>query len=178
MNAIHPPKTEIFDIAAGSNTDPKGIARRVEVYRVEEFGLYLARATPGRKQFDYLESWLLPGLGLRLTDFWFTRGHERDQDVYFDVVTIETGTRVWRTTDLYLALALREGRGLDVLDTDELLAAAAAGLVSPEQARQALETVYRTVAGLAAHGYRLDDWLSTMGITLAWQRRRPRGPGD
>jgi uncharacterized protein len=173
MNAIHPPKTETFDLAAGSNTDPKGVARRVDQYRVEEFGLYLARPAPGREQFDDLESWLLPGLGLRVTDFWFTRGHERDQDFYFDVVTIETGTRVWRTTDLYLDLALREGRGLDVLDTDELLAAAAARLVASEEARQALEIVYRTVAGLAVHGYRLDDWLSTMGITLTWQRRNP-----
>lgn len=174
MNAIHPPKTETFDLAAGSNTDPKGIARKVDRYRVEKFGLYVARATPGRKQFEYLESWLLPELGLRLTDFWFTPGHERDEDLYFDVVAIETGPRVWRTTDLYLDLALREGRGVEVLDTDELLAAAVAGLVSPEQARQALEIVYRTVAGLAAHGYRLHDWLSALGIPLTWQRRDPR----
>ncbi|GLY69461.1 DUF402 domain-containing protein [Amycolatopsis taiwanensis] len=171
MEPIHPPKIEVFDLAAGVNTDPKGIEREVEQYRVAEFGLYLARPAPGRKQFDYLESWLLPGLGLRLTDFWFTPGHERDQDVYFDVVTIDTGARVWRTTDLYLDLVLREGRGLEVLDTDELLAATSAGLLSPAEAHRALEIVYRTVAGLAAHGYRLDDWLSSMDIELSWKRR-------
>jgi predicted RNA-binding protein associated with RNAse of E/G family len=171
MTAIHPPKTEEFDITAGINTDPKGIAREVEQYRVAPFGLYLARPVPGRVQFDYLESWLLPGLGLRLTDFWFTPGHERDQDFYFDVVAIEVDHDVWRTRDWYLDLALRDGRGLDVLDTDELLAASRAGLITPEEAQRALEIVYRTVAGLAAHGYRLADWLASMGIALTWRRR-------
>jgi uncharacterized protein len=171
MTAIHPPKTEIFDISAGVNTDPKGIAREVERYRVEPFGLYVARPAPGRAQFDYLESWLLPELGLRLTDFWFTPGHERDQDLYFDVVTIEVGRDVWRTTDFYLDLALRNGRGVEVLDTDELLAAARADLVTPAEANRALETVYRTVDGLASHGYRLRDWLGDMGIELNWRRR-------
>ncbi|HKS44528.1 MAG TPA: DUF402 domain-containing protein [Amycolatopsis sp.] len=171
MTAIHPPKTEIFDIAAGINTDPKGIAREVEEYRVTPFGLYLARPAPGRDQFDYLESWLLPGLGLRLTDFWFTPGHERDQDFYFDVVAVDVAGDIWRTTDWYLDLALRERRSLDVLDTDELLAAATSGLLSRDEAHQALEIVYRTVAGLAAHGYRLRDWLSTLDIELTWRRR-------
>lgn len=170
MTTIHPPKTETFDLFTGINTDPKGIARGIEELRVEAFGLYVARPTPGRKQFSYLESWLLPGLGLRLTDFWFTPGHERDQDFYFDVVSVEVTGKVWHTTDWYLDLALREGRGLDVLDTDELLAASAAGLVTPAEANDALDTVYRTVEGLAAHGYRLHDWLSGLGITLTWRR--------
>jgi predicted RNA-binding protein associated with RNAse of E/G family len=170
MTAIHPPKTETFDIATGINTDPKGIAREIEEFRVEDFGLYVARPTPGRTQFSYLESWLLPGLGLRLTDFWFTPGHERDQDFYFDVVSVEVTGKVWHTTDWYLDLALREGRGLEVLDTDELLAASTAGLVTPAQAGEALDIVYRTVEGLAAHGYRLHNWLSGLGIALTWRR--------
>ncbi len=70
--ALHPPKRERFDVSAGVNIDPKGIARSVEEYRVEPFGLYMARPTPGRAQFHYLESWLLPDLGLRITDFWFS----------------------------------------------------------------------------------------------------------
>ncbi|MTD57351.1 DUF402 domain-containing protein [Amycolatopsis pithecellobii] len=167
---IHPPKIETFDVAAGTNTDPKGHLRKVEQYRVEPFGLYLARPTPGRAQFHYLESWLLPGLGLRLTDFWFSPGHERDQDFYLDVVHIDRDGDVWRSTDWYLDIVLREGRGLQVLDTDELLAASAAGLISPADARRALEIAYATVGGLAAHGYKIHDWLSTMDIELSWQR--------
>ncbi|MBB2935349.1 hypothetical protein FHX82_002403 [Amycolatopsis bartoniae] len=167
---IHPPKIETFDVTAGTNTDPKGVVREVEEYRVEPFGLYLARPAPGRPQFHYLESWLLPGLGLRLTDFWFSPGHERDQDFYLDVVTVDRDGQTWRSTDWYLDIVLREGRGLDVLDTDELLAAAAAGLLGPADARRALETTYRAVDGLAAHGYKLRDWLSTLDIELAWRR--------
>jgi predicted RNA-binding protein associated with RNAse of E/G family len=167
---IHPPKIETFDVAAGTNTDPKGEVREVEEYRVEPFGLHLARPTPGRAQFHYLESWLLPELGLRLTDFWFNPGHERDQDFYLDVVTVERDGSRWRSIDWYLDLVVREGRGLEVLDTDELLAASAAGLLSPADARRALEITYRTVDGLASHGYKVHDWLSTMDIELAWRR--------
>ena len=170
MAEIHPPKIEIFDLAAGTNTDPKGIVRDVEEYRLEPFGLYLARPAPGRAQFHYLESWLLPGLGLRLTDFWFSDEHERDQDFYLDVVTVEQGATTWRTTDWYLDLIVREGRGLDVLDTDELIAACAANLIGPDDARRALEITYDTVDGLAAHGYKVRAWLSTMDIELSWKR--------
>ncbi|GAB3582880.1 DUF402 domain-containing protein [Amycolatopsis endophytica] len=169
--AIHPPKTETFDVTNRTNTDPKGIAREVEEYRVEPFGLYLARPAPGRAQFHYLESWLLPGLGLRLTDFWFRPGHERDQDFYLDVVSVERDGGTWRTTDWYLDLVVREGERVEVVDTDELLAAAAAGLLAPAEAERALEITYATVEGLAAHGYRVDRWLSTHDIHLTWRRR-------
>lgn len=169
-DAIHPPKVETFDIAAYTNIDPKGTVREVEDYRVEPFGLYVARPTPGRAEFTYLESWLLPALGLRVTDFWFSPGHERDQDFYLDVVGVERDGDTWRSTDFYLDIVLREGRGLKVLDTDELLAAGTAGLLSPADARKALEVTYRTVDGLAAHGHKLADWLSTLDIELTWRR--------
>src|ERR1041384_8670863 len=35
---IHPPKVEFFDVAAMSNTDPKGFRRVVEHYRTEDIG--------------------------------------------------------------------------------------------------------------------------------------------
>ncbi|MGH3493109.1 MAG: DUF402 domain-containing protein, partial [Sciscionella sp.] len=37
---IHPPKVELFDIEAKTNTDPKGIVRAVREYRVTPHGLY------------------------------------------------------------------------------------------------------------------------------------------
>ncbi|TWE29313.1 hypothetical protein FHX69_1995 [Prauserella muralis] len=167
---MHAPKLERFDVTAATNTDPKGIVRSVEEYRVEPFGLYVARPAPGRAQFHYLESWLLPGLGLRVTDFWFNPGHERDQDFYLDVVSVETDGHTWLATDLYLDLVLRSGRGVEVLDTDELLAAVRTGLLTTEQARQALETTYATVDALARNGYDLASWLSTLDIELSWRR--------
>ncbi|MEV7040509.1 DUF402 domain-containing protein [Amycolatopsis sp. NPDC051061] len=170
MAALHPPKVEVFDPAARANIDPKGILREVEEYREEPFGLYLARPTPGRAQFHYLESWLVPGLGLRLTDFWFSPGHVRDQDFYLDVVRVRRDGPRWVATDLYVDLVLKDKLSLRVIDTDELLEAHAAGLVTAEDAQYALETTYATVEGLAAHGYDLTAWLSTRDITLTWRR--------
>lgn len=170
MTALHPPKVEYFDTAEKTNTDPKGVVRQVEEYREEPFGLYMARPAPGRVQFHYLESWLLPEPGLRITDFWWNPGHERDQDFYLDVVDIRRDGGVWVATDLYLDLVLRDKVSLQVIDTDELLAAVTAGLLSPSDGERALGISHTTVDGLATHGYDLHSWLSTKDITLGWRR--------
>ena len=70
--------------------------------------LYMARPTPGRAQFHYLESWLLPSLGLRATVFHFNPGHERDQDYYLDVGEYTPGPDVWSAEDHYLDLVVRK----------------------------------------------------------------------
>ncbi|WP_007023430.1 DUF402 domain-containing protein [Saccharomonospora iraqiensis] len=168
--AVHPPKHERLDLATNTNVDPKGIARTIAEHRLEPFGLYIARPTPGRSQFHYLESWLLPSLGLKITDFWFNPGHERDQNFYLDVVTIDVDGDVWRTTDLYLDLVLRTGHGVEVLDTDELLAAIVAGHLTQEQAHAALDTAFATVDALASHDYDLTRWLAATDIHLTWHR--------
>ncbi len=170
MTDLHPPKVEIFDPAARVNIDPKGEVREIEESREEPFGLYVARPTPGRAQFRYLESWLVPELGLRFTDFWFTPGHERDQDFYLDVVRVHRDGTHWVATDLYLDLVLRDKVSVKVIDTDELLAAVAGDLITATDAEYALETAYATVEGLARHGYDLAAWLSTKDITLTWKR--------
>ncbi|ATY12958.1 DUF402 domain-containing protein [Amycolatopsis sp. AA4] len=170
MTDLHPPKVETFDPAARVNIDNKGIRRDVEEFREEPFGLYLARPTPGRAQFHYLESWLLPELGLRVTDFWFSPGHERDQDFYLDVVRVHRDGPRWVATDLYLDLVLKDKLSVRVIDTDELLAAVAGNLLSEKEGEYALEVAYAAVEGLAAHGYDLAAWLSTKDMTLGWRR--------
>lgn len=170
MTDLHPPKIEVFDPASRTNTDPKGIVREVEEYREEPFGLYVARPTPGRAQFRYLESWLLPALGLRVTDFWFTPGHERDQDFYLDIVDVRRDGERWVAKDLYLDIVLREKVRLEVIDTDELLAASVAGFITPEEAHGALDSTYAAVEGLARYGYDLGAWLATQDIELTWRR--------
>lgn len=167
---IHPPKVELFDLEAMTNTDPKGVVRAVREYRVEPFGLYLARDVIGHPSIRALESWLLPDIGLRITDWFYPPGHERDFQFYVDVVHIDVDPRCWRTEDHYLDLVLRTGQGVDVLDTDELLAAVVAGLLDRSAAQAALVTTYRTVEGLARHGYQLDRWLSTVGAAPTWSR--------
>jgi predicted RNA-binding protein associated with RNAse of E/G family len=176
MTEPHSPKVEIFDIADGTNTDPKGVVRLVDDYREEPFGLYLARPTPGRVQFWYLQSWLLPDLGLRVTQFSFNPEHQRDQDFYADVVRITRNGSRWVTTDLYLDLVLKDGISARVIDTDELVAAVAGGLLSPKDAEYALETTYTAIEGLAIHGYDLAAWLSTRNIALTWKPRDAISP--
>jgi predicted RNA-binding protein associated with RNAse of E/G family len=167
---IHPPKVELFDLDAMTNTDPKGVVRAVREYRVEPFGLYVAREVVDHPSIHALESWLLPELGLRITDWSYSPGHERDGHFYVDVARIDGEGRRWRTEDHYLDLVVRPGRGVDVLDTDELLDAVVAGLLDRSTAQAALATTYRTLEALTQHGYRLDSWLSTMGIRLTWSR--------
>lgn len=172
--AVHAPKVELFDLDERTNTDPKGVARPVREYGVEPFGLYVAREVVDHPSIEGIESWLLPNLDLRVTDWYFRRGHERDQDFYLDVVRVDVQPGCWRTEDHYLDLVLRTGRDVRVIDTDELLAAVTAGLLSAGDAQRALETAYRTVDGLARHGYRLDAWLATVGAHPTWRRHQPR----
>lgn len=168
---IHPPKIEFFDVEAATNTDPKGFVRRVDEYRVEPFGLYLAREVDGHPRIAYLESWLLPALGLRATDFWHHPGQERDNDMYLDIVDVLDADGVWRTVDHYLDIALWTGGKLEVLDVDELTAALVAGLIDEPTAQRAMQTTFHTIDCLAVHGYDLEAWLRANGMTLTWKRR-------
>lgn len=166
---MHAPKRETFDVAARTNTDPKGIVRTVDVYTERPWGLYMARPAPGRPQFHYLESWLLPELGLRATVFHFNPGFERDQDCYLDVGRYTRNGAVWESEDHYLDLVVRTGKEVELTDSDEFTSAVYEGLLDPETAAQALQNTTAAVAGLAAHEYHLEAWLATRGMVLTWR---------
>ncbi|MDT5347204.1 MAG: uncharacterized protein QOH91_491 [Mycobacterium sp.] len=156
---------------ARTNTDPKGIVRAVDEYAVHPWGLYLARPTPGRAQFHYLESWLLPSVGLRATVFHFNPGHERDQDYYLDVGEYTPGPDVWHSEDHYLDIVVRTGREADLADVDELLDGVRHGLLTPEIAEQALQRAVDAIDGLARNNYDLMSWLGGKGMQLTWRAR-------
>lgn len=166
---IHPPKHETFDLRARTNTDPKGVVRAVEEYVVRPWGLYLARPTPGRAQFDYLESWLLPSLGVRATIFHFNPGHEADQDYYLDVGEFTPGRDVWTSEDHYLDLVVRTNRGVDLSDVDELFDAVRHGLLAPDVGELAVRRAVVAVDGLARNDYDLNAWLAGQGMPLTWR---------
>lgn len=134
-------------------------------------GLYVARPTPGRAQFHYLESWLLPSLGLRATVFHFNPGHERDHDYYLDIGEYTRGPDVWTSEDHYLDIEVRTGSGAVLADVDELLDAVRHGLLAPEVAEQAVCRAVHTVEGLARNGHDLHRWLSGAGVELTWRSR-------
>lgn len=129
----------------------------------------MARPTPGRAQFHYLESWLLPSLGLRASIFHFNPGHERDQDYYLDVVDITTANGVWETRDLYIDLVVRTAVGTELIDVDELLEAHRYGLVSDESAESAIQRSVAAIGGLARHNHDLTAWLASNGMDLVWR---------
>ncbi|MCI4675537.1 DUF402 domain-containing protein [Mycolicibacterium litorale] len=166
---VHPPKRETFDIAARTNTDNKGIARAVDEYVIRPWGLYMARPTPGRAQFHYLESWLLPSLGIRANVFHFNPGYEREQDYYLDVGHIAPADAVWQTEDHYLDLVVYTGDRTELLDADELLEAHRHGLVSTGTAEAAVRRALAAVEGLARHGHDLTSWLAAQGMDLFWR---------
>ena len=143
--------------------------RAVDDYIVHPWGLYLARPTPGRAQFHYLESWLLPSLGLRATVFHFNPGHERDHDYDLDVGEFTPGAAVWRSEDHYLDLEVRTNAGVDLADVDELLEAVRYGLLTPEVGEQAVRRAFAAVDGLSRHGYDLQRWLAAEGMDLTWR---------
>ncbi|MBV8966402.1 MAG: DUF402 domain-containing protein [Mycobacteriaceae bacterium] len=166
---MHPPKREKFDLVARTNTDPKGIVRAVDVYTVKPWGLYMARPTPGRVQFHYLQSWLLPSLGLRVNVFHFNPGYEREQDFYLDVGEFTTGEAVWRSEDHYLDIATHAGERTELLDVDELLDAHHHGLVSARTAERAIQRAVHAIEGLAENGHDLHRWLAGNEMELSWR---------
>jgi uncharacterized protein len=165
-------------LVARTNTDPKGIVRAVDVYTARPWGLYMARPAPGRAQFHYIESWLLPSVGLRATVFHFNPGYERDQDFYLDVGEYTPGETAWHSEDHYLDLVIRIGVGTELTDVDELLAAVEHGLLPVPVAERAICRAVAAVDGLSRHGHDLHRWLSAVGIQLTWQgiRDRPADP--
>jgi predicted RNA-binding protein associated with RNAse of E/G family len=166
---IHPPKIEIFDIAAMTNTDPKGFVRAVDEYRLEDFGLFMARPVDGHPEIAYFQTWLLPRLGLRVSRWGSHPGMRFDYDYYLDLVDIETGP-VWQTTDLYLDIQVTTGQDQRLLDTDETLEALTAGLIDHAAARRAFERAFVAVDGIAAANRDVDAWLAGQGIAVTWRR--------
>jgi predicted RNA-binding protein associated with RNAse of E/G family len=169
---MHPPKIATFDVPAQVNIDTKGNARAVDEYRETPFGLYMSRAMVGRPTAHWMQTWLLPGLGLAVTNWWWNPGHARDQDFYLDICEVHREDQLWVMTDHYLDIIVQHRCGAQVIDVDEFTAAVAQGLLTPDAAELALHRTYRAVDGLASHGYDLDGWLGGLGIELTWRPRR------
>jgi predicted RNA-binding protein associated with RNAse of E/G family len=167
---MHPPKRATFDVPAMINIDTKGERRVVDEYRITDFGLYMSREMVARPTAYWMESWLLPALGLCVTDWWWRPGHERRQDYYLDVCEITRDGQRWLLVDHYLDIVVRSRLEAVVLDVDEFVAAVALGLLDPASAETAMHRTHHAVDRLAAHGHDLDGWLADEGIELTWKR--------
>ena len=142
----------------------------MDVYTLKPWGLYMARPTPGRQQFHYLESWLLPSLGLRANIFHWNAGYERDQDYYLDVGQLDVDAQgIWRTIDHYVDLVVLTGSRAELVDVDELLDAVRHGLLTPEEGERAVHIAVEAVEGLSRHQYDLNGWLADQGMPVTWR---------
>ena len=173
---VHPPKVEVFDLQARTNTDPKGHVRPVSHFHLEPFGLYLARPLTGHPRLAALESWILPAPGLRVTRWYWHPGFERDLDFYLDVVEVTSDEQRWRTVDHYLDIEVRDGRGAELRDVDEFLLAVRAELLDSEAAENAMRRAADAMAGLASCGFDLAEWLRGKGVELTWHGRPAADP--
>jgi predicted RNA-binding protein associated with RNAse of E/G family len=174
MATVHPPKISTFDVPGMVNIDTKGCVRPVDVYTETEFGLYMSRPIVSRPTAHWIETWLLPELGIAVSDWWWNPGHERDQDFYLDIASITRDGPRWVLVDHYLDIVVLQRRSTQVIDVDEFTAALSAGLIDPAGAEAAMHATIRAVAGLAAHGNDLDAWLAELGIRLTWRQRDDR----
>lgn len=168
MTDLHPVKQETFNPKSLINIDPKGYLRDVDSFRETEFGLYMARGA-NHPNFGYLESWLLPDLGLRANVFHYRDGVENREDIYFDVADINVDEDgVWTTRDLYVDLLWNDGQAVEVVDIDELAAATSAGLITAEEAERAIDATLAAVEGITRFGDSPMEWLKSKGISLDW----------
>lgn len=164
MTDLHPPKIELFDVAAMTNTDNKGFVRAVDRYETTDFGLYMARPVVGHPDIAYFRTWLLPEHGLRVSRWMPHPGTRLDHDVYIDIADVEKGP-VWRTTDLYLDILVHDHESLRVHDTDEALDALTIGHLDRVTVQRAFERTFAAVEGITAAQYDVEAWLD---IPLTW----------
>ncbi|MGW4633070.1 DUF402 domain-containing protein [Nocardia sp. NPDC004415] len=162
------PRVEFFDLAELTATDTRGYIRPVDRYETQPWGIYLAR-TLDRPHGRYEESWLLPGLSIRLTIEHDRPGHHRSHDYVLDIAEIvQVAPKRWKATDYFLDVAVRRGRSSSLRGASALLAAHAAGHVTTEDADRAFEHAAVVLDGLAAQDHDVEQWLRTRGITLTW----------
>lgn len=170
MSGLHPPKREISDVQAMTNTDNKGFVRPVERYQEMPFGLYMSR-TADHPRFSHLESWLLPSLGLRANIFHFVPGHRTGQRLYLDVGRFDgpDGNGCWHAEDWYLDLVDVPGRPLELIDVDELFDAHSAGMLSTTECESAVHIARRALVGAADHAHDVQQWLdAASGGRVSW----------
>ena len=163
--AAHPVKIERHDTVRYEHHTNTGL-RRVSTYREGPDFLYVARPFTQHPRIRHWQAYLLPELGVQLCRYDF-HGN-REHDYYIDVATITRDAHIWTVRDYYLDITVWDGLAANILDTDELNAAHAEGLIGARDYAQAVAGAHGTLNALAAHGYRVNEWLASHGLHLSW----------
>ena len=122
-------------------------------------------------KIGYRESHVLPRLGLKISRLGYRNRAERGGfDYYVDIIGVTEQGDLWTVRDLYLDVHVYDGERVEILDTDEYLAAIQEGHLTADEAAHALTALHAFVNGLAQHGYNLDAYLQAEGATLSWRK--------
>ncbi len=140
--------------------------RRVDHYRQTPHGLFVARQFDAHPRIRHWQAHLLPAPGLVVCKYEFHG--QREHDFYIDVARVAQVQGRWQVRDLYLDLALWDGKSAEILDPHELLDSWRAGFIGEAELALAVETAHTLLAGLGRAGYRLGDWARGHGLRLDW----------
>jgi predicted RNA-binding protein associated with RNAse of E/G family len=167
---VHPVRVHTLDLAANSILLDGTRFRTLERAELTPHGLHYANDVPDHPQLQHVETHLIPGLDLMVSQFVPHPGMELPERLYLDMASIEVGPETWTMHDPYLDVAFRPHGVPRLLDADEYAEAVLEGHLTPDEQRRALLSAERVVNGLFAHGNSLQDWLASLSIRLDWWR--------
>lgn len=134
---------------------------------LERWGLSLECPTPEDPAHDGEIIWLLPELGVRMTQYRPRSRHARRGSSLVTAARIEWNTRSWTTTDLLLGLEIPEQGTARVIQSEDFASAVSDGAIRLSEADYALRTVLRTFDEIRLHRD-LNQWLAHRGVFDPW----------
>jgi predicted RNA-binding protein associated with RNAse of E/G family len=131
------------------------------ITRLEQRGdmLYFERPFVNHPHIQEFRAYLVPAEGWQICQYVPHQG-KHWCDWYVDICRITVEPEGWVMDDLFVDLGVHEGRGYDLLDTDELADALERGEISAADAAYALRSTQRLVEALAATGYAMQPLLA------------------
>ncbi|MBA8825943.1 hypothetical protein FHX42_003309 [Saccharopolyspora lacisalsi] len=158
---------EVVDVFSAQRHLPSGATQQLDDCHLEKWGLSLKCPTPQDPAHDSEITWLLPELGVRLTQYRPRSRHARREGSLVTAARIEPNTRSWTTTDLLLGLEIPEGGTTRVIHSEDFAAAVSGGAIRLSEADYALRTVLRTFDEIRLHRD-LNQWLAHRGVFEPW----------
>lgn len=158
---------DVVDVFSAQRYLSSGVTQQLDTCHLEHWGLSLKCPTPQDPTHDGEITWLLPEIGVRLTQYRPRSRHARRGSSLITAARIESDTRSWTTTDLLLGLEIPERGTARVIRSEEFASAISEGTIRPSEADYALHTVHRTFHELKQHRD-LNQWLAHRGVSDLW----------
>ncbi|WP_407538676.1 DUF402 domain-containing protein [Deinococcus radiomollis] len=165
---MHTVRVHTLNLAANSIFLDGTHFRVLKQAELTSYGLHYANDVPDHPQLKHVETQLIPGLDLAVSQFFQHPGVEIPDHLYLDMASIEPGPEVWTVRDLYLDVIVHADGKPELVDSDEYAEAVLEGHLSADEQRRALLSAERVINGLFAHGNDLGAWLASLNIHLDW----------